>query len=40
MELTKEEIDVILSMMNDMEIMYGLNPEELELKKKLERGNE
>jgi hypothetical protein len=37
MELTKEEIDVIMCMLNDIELMYGLKPEELELKEKIER---
>jgi hypothetical protein len=37
MNLTKEEIDVIMCMLNDIELMYGLKPEELELKEKLER---
>ena len=40
MELTKEEIDVIMCMLDDIETMYGLKPEELELKEKLERGDE
>jgi hypothetical protein len=40
MELTKKEIDVIMCMLNDIELMYGLKPEELELKEKLERGDE
>jgi hypothetical protein len=37
MELTKDEIDVIMCMLNDIELMYGLKPEELELKEKIER---
>lgn len=37
MELTREEIDVIMCMLNDINVMYGLKPEELELKEKIER---
>lgn len=37
MTLTKEEIDVIMCMLNDIEGMWGLKPEELELKEKLEK---
>lgn len=36
MELTREEIDVIICLLNDMYDMHGLKPEELELKEKLE----
>lgn len=37
MKLTKEEIDVIMCMLDDVESMWGLEPEELELKEKIER---
>jgi hypothetical protein len=37
MELTKEEIDVILNILEDAESMWGLEPEERELKEKLEK---
>ena len=41
MELTKKDIDVIICMLDDIDDMCGLKPEELELKEKLERwGNE
>ena len=37
MELTREEIDVIICMLNDVHDWCGLKPEEYELKEKLER---
>ena len=37
MELTKQDIDVIINMLDDIEQKWGLYPEELELKEKLER---
>jgi hypothetical protein len=37
MELTREEIDVIICLLDDMYNMSGLKPEELELKETLER---
>ena len=37
MELTKKDIDVIICMLDDIDMMCGLKPEELELKEKLER---
>lgn len=37
MELTKEEIDVIICMLTDIDNTWGLKPEELELKEKIER---
>jgi len=37
MELTKQDIDVIINMLKDMNDMCVLRPEELELKEKLER---
>jgi len=37
MELTRKEIDVIMCMLNDIDNTWGLKPEELELKEKLER---
>jgi hypothetical protein len=37
MELTREEIDVIMCMLDDIEGTWGLNPEELKLKEKIER---
>lgn len=40
MTLTKEEIDVIMCMLNDIETMWGLKPEERNLYEKLTRGDE
>lgn len=37
MELTKQDIDVIICMLNDIDNTWGLKPEELELKEKIER---
>ena len=37
MELTKQDIDVIICMLTDIDDTWGLKPEELELKEKLER---
>lgn len=37
MELTREEIDVIINMLDDIDSMWGLRPEELELAEKIER---
>ena len=37
MELTKQDIDVIIGMLTDIDDTWGLKPEELELKEKLER---
>ena len=37
MELTNKDIDVIICMLDDIDDEFGLNPEELELKEKLER---
>lgn len=37
MELTKSDIDVIICMLDDIDDTWGLKPEELELKEKLER---
>ena len=37
MELTKQDIDVIICMLDDINDMCGLKPEELELREKLER---
>ena len=37
MELTKQDIDVIICMLTDIDNTWGLKPEELELKEKLER---
>lgn len=37
MELTKQDIDVIMNMLDDIEQKWGLYSEELELKEKLER---
>lgn len=41
MKLTRDEIDVIICMLNDIDIMWGMKPEERELYEKLTReGNE
>ena len=40
MELTKEEIDVIICMLDDIDMMCGMKPEERELYEKLTRGDE
>jgi hypothetical protein len=37
MTLTKEDMDVIICMLDDIDMMCGLKPEELELREKLER---
>ena len=37
MNLTKSDLDVILCMLDDIEGTWGLKPEELELKEKIER---
>jgi hypothetical protein len=37
MELTREDIDVIMNMLDDVDRIWGLEPEELELKEKIER---
>lgn len=37
MNLTKNEIDVILNMLEDIDSMWGMKPEELELYEKLTR---
>lgn len=37
MEMTKQDIDVIICMLDDINNTWGLKPEELELKEKLER---
>lgn len=37
MELTNKDIDVIMNMLDDIDHIWGLEPEELELKEKLER---
>ncbi len=37
MNLTKQDIDVIMNMLKDIDLTWGLKPEELELKEKLER---
>ena len=36
MNLTNEELSVILNTLDDVESMWGLEPEELELKEKIE----
>lgn len=37
MELTNKDIDVIIDMLDDIDDEFGLKPEELELKEKLEK---
>lgn len=37
MKLTNKDIDVIICMLDDIDDEWGLKPEELELKEKLER---
>lgn len=37
MELTNKDIDVIICMLDDIDDEFGLKPEELELKERLER---
>ena len=37
MNFTKEEIDVIICLLEDMDNMSGLKPEERELKEKIEK---
>ena len=36
MNLTKSDIDVIICMLDDIDSMWGLKPEELELREKIE----
>lgn len=38
MELTRDEIDVIICLLDDMDTISGLKPEERELYEKLTRG--
>ena len=40
MTLTKEEIDVIMCMLDDIDCMWGLKPEERDLYEKITRGDE
>lgn len=40
MNLTKDEIDVIICLLDDMDTISGLKPEERELYEKLTRGDE
>lgn len=40
MNLTKNEIDVIICLLDDMDCISGLKPEEHELYEKLTRGDE
>ena len=37
MNLTKSDLNVIICMLKDIDMMWGLNPKELELKEKLEK---
>ena len=37
MNLTKQDIDIIICMLTDIDNTWGLKPEELKLKEKLER---
>ena len=37
MELTKQDMNVIMNMLNDIDLTWGLEPKELELKEKIER---
>lgn len=37
MNLTKSDFDVIICMLDDIDMMWGLKPEEFELKEKIER---
>ena len=37
MELTNEEVDVIFCLLDDIDNIFGLKPEELELKEKIKR---
>ena len=37
MELTKQDMNVIMNMLNDIDLTWGLTPEELKLKEKIER---
>ena len=37
MELTKQDMNVILNMLIDIDSTWGLEPEELELEEKIER---
>lgn len=37
MNLTKSDLDVIMDMLDDMDMMWGLTPKEFELKEKIER---
>ena len=40
MNLTKDEIDVIICLLDDMDTISGLKPEERELYEKITRDNE
>ena len=40
MKLTKSDIDVIICMLEDIDTMWGMKPEERELYEKLTRGDE
>ena len=37
MELTNKDIDVIICMLKDIDLTWGLTPKEFELKEKIER---
>lgn len=37
MTLTKSDLDVIMCMLDDIDNMWGMKPEELELREKIER---
>lgn len=40
MTITKDEIEVIIEMLQDIDSMWGMKPEERELYEKLTRGDE
>ena len=40
MHLTKDEIEVIIEMLEDIDSMWGMKPEERELYEKITRGDE
>ena len=40
MKLTKSDIDVIIEMLEDIDSMWGMKPEERELYERLTRGDE
>lgn len=40
MTITKDEIEVIIKMLEDIDRMWGMEPEERELYEKIMRGNE